>query len=364
MSESKTDITQSLISTRDNKHRMGSIFPDSVLLDNQFNIISISQNILEATGYTQLDVKGKSISIFSFASDFKTLVDDRLQSGYFEEHPFEVRCKNGETLLYSISGFYLGLISDINGLIVLKFMNQDEIDQMNDKLAVKTKELDDFIYASSHSLRGPLATIKGLLNLASIAEAKDEIDFLVKQMHVFADKLDDKLHRLIYVAESDKTLQSSLEGITIQSIFETLSCSIKEASIDCPVNFHCTVSDQQQVFEKGETILSMLNNLVLFFCQQPKKPENVLVFDCLSSATATEIMIRSKGFQLCDSLVEKIKNVNFGYSEILNFPELLNYYATKKIMFKLNGSVQFMQIASDEVVVLLTVPRDPQLSLF
>ena len=364
MGESKTDITQSLISTLDINNRIGCIFPDSAVLDLQFNIISISKNILEATGYISNEVKSKSVSIFSTAHNFKILLEERLAAGYFEDQPFELRCNNGETITYSISGFYMGLIADINGLIVLKFKNQDEIRQINNELVAKTKELDDFIYSSSHSLRGPLATLKGLINIARISKEKEEIDLLLKQMDVFADRLDEKLHQLMYVAESDKIPSSGLEDISIQSVFLRLSARVQETSIDFPVNFQCPVLDQQQVFEKGEVILSMLSNLIVFFCHQPKNKENVLVLDSLSSSSATEIMIRSKGFRLGDSMIEKIKHVNFGYSEILNFPELINYYAAKKIMLKLNGDVQFMLIASDEVVVLITIPRDIQLSLF
>ncbi|MEO7990661.1 MAG: hypothetical protein ABI663_14030 [Chryseolinea sp.] len=364
MTESKTDITQSLISTLDINHRIGSIFPDSAILDIQFNIISISQNILEATGYTSSEVKSKPISIFSTTKNFKTLLEEQLAAGYFEEQSFDLNCKGGEKITYSLSGFYMGLIADVNGLIVIKFKNQDELNQANKQLVAKAKELDDFIYSSSHSLRGPLATLKGLINIARVSKNLEEMEFLLTQMDVFADRLDEKLHHLIYVAESDKTPTSNPEEISIQSIFQALSISVHESSIDYPVHFLCPVLDQEQMIEKGESVLSMLKNIVLFFCQQPKKLENVLTLDVLSSSSATEIMIRSKGFQFCDSLIEKIKNVNFGYSEILNFPELINYYAAKKIMLKLNGNVQFMLISSDEVVVLMTIPRDNQLSLF
>lgn len=364
MNAIKADITQSLISNLDINRKIGSIFPDSVILDIQFNIISISQVILDATGYTEYDVYCKPISVLSAEEDFKAVLVDHLQVGYFTERLINVRCKNGETITYCISGFYMGLITDINGSIVLKFKNQEEIKKINKELEAKTKELDDFIYSSSHALRGPLATLKGLINIARVSKDPAETDFLLKQMDVFADRLDEKLHQLIYVAESDKTQSSNQERISIQSIFQTLSISVHESSIDYPVHFRCPVLDQQQLIEKCESVLPMLKNIVQFFCQQPKKLENVLLLDALSSCSATEIMIRSKGFRFSDSLIEKIKNVNFGYSEILNFPELINYYAAKKIMLKLSGSIQFMHIASAEVVVLMTIPKENPSFLF
>ncbi len=358
MQDSNQDITYSLISSLDINQRIGSIFPDSVILDTQFNIVSISQNILEATHYTNNELKGKSISIFSTTTNFAAILEDRLSHGYFEEQSFEVRCKDGGIIQFVISGFYMGLIADVNGLIILKFKNLDEVNLFNKVLAAKTNELDDFIYASAHSLRGPLATLKGLLNLAKTTKTQEEMDFLLQQISVFADRLDDKLHGLIYVAESDKTPLPDSESRSITTVVEKLSASIREASFDFPINFQCPIADTQQVFEKGELTFSMLNNLVLFFCHQQKTKENLLILDAQSSSSTTEIMIRTKGFLLCDKIIERIKNVNFGFAEILNFPELINYYAAKKIMTKLNGIVQFMHIASDEVVVLMTIPKD------
>ncbi|HEY5824019.1 MAG TPA: hypothetical protein VIT44_06635 [Cyclobacteriaceae bacterium] len=364
MNGKRSDITQSIISTVDINDRIGSIFSNSAILDTQFNIISISLNIMGAMGYTRLDIQRRPVSIFNTAVDFRELLEYRLRPGYFEEQAFEMRCKNGDTIVYHISGFYMGLIADVNGLIVLKFRDADEMELINEELEAKTRDLDDFIYSSSHALRGPLATLKGLINLISITQDPKEIEFLAKQMNVFAERLDEKLHQLIYVAESDKNPIAALHHLSIKSIFESLSSSIAEASVDFPVRFSCPVVDREQLVENGELVLSMLNNMTLFFCQQPKAERNRLVFDALQNSCACEIMIRARGFSFNDTLVEKIKNVNFGYSEILNFPELLNYYAAKKIMLKLKGTIQFMLIASDEVVVLMTVPRDKQLPLF
>jgi|GEM_PF-1990939 len=362
MDENKKNIERTVTSSPSFDHRIASLFSDFAILDVAFNIISLSQNILNATGYTSSEVLHQPLSILSATSDFKTLLEDQVRPGYFEEHQFELRSKSGEVLSYTISGFYMGMAEDISRLIIIKFKLIEEIRQApreHDLVA----EVDEFIYTTSHLLRGPLATLKGLINLAHDPRSLKDMPYLLEQMNVFAERLDEKLHQLIYVAESDKS-QKPAESLLINSIFQTLSSSVQEASIDFPVNFHCHVSDRQQVIEKGELVLSMLNNLVLFFCQQSKTEHNLLLFDALSSSSAIEIMIRSKGFLFSESLVEKMEHVNFGYSQLLNFPELINFYATKKIMSKLNGNVQFMLIASDEMVVVMTIPRDlPSISV-
>ncbi len=364
MKEDQSDITQTLISEVDLRQRIGSIFPDSVILDNRFNFISISQNILEAIGYTRAELHGMPVSCLSPASNMEELLEHKLRPGYFAEEPIEIRSKMGDAIMYSISGFYLGLIAEVNGMIVLKFKNLDEINLMHDRLEAKTIEVDRFVYLSAHALRGPLATLKGLINLARISKDPEEMDFLVQQMDSFAEKLDDKLHRLIYFAESDKGDESLVQELTLQSVCEALSANIQEGSVDHPVHFQCLSGDLSQVFGNGETVLSLLRNLALFFCQQPKETDNQLLLDTHSNLGATEIIIRAKGFLMSDSLKERLSNTNFGYSEILQYPELINCYAAKKIIFKLKGDMQFMLTPSGEVVVLITVLRNAQLSLF
>jgi len=364
MRENANDITQDIISIADIRQRIGSIFPDSIILDNQFNFISISQNILETIGYTRAELHGRSFSLLSAGSTIQQRIAEKLQPGYFAEEPFEIHGKTGERILYGVAGFYLGLISEVNGLIVLKFKNLNELALMHDRLEAKTLELDRFVYLSAHSLRGPLATLKGLINLAKISKDPEEIDFLIQQMDSFAEKLDDKLHRLIYFAESDKGSESLVQDLSLQSVCDALAANIQEGSVDHPVHFQCLSEDLSQVFENGETVLSLIRNLALFFCQQLKETDNQLILDTHSNLGATELIIRAKGFLLSDSLEERLSITNFGYSEILQYPELINCYAAKKIIFKLNGDMQFILTPSREVVVLMTVPRHTQLSLF
>lgn len=364
MPQNKIDFTRTIISTEEIKQRIGLLFPDSVILDRRLVFVSVSRNVADVTGYSSAELVGKSVSVFSAGVDLAILMKEFLQTGYFEAQPIEVLCKDGGTVQFIVSGFYLGLIAEINDLIFIKFTLKEDRYQIFKELAAKTQELDDFVYTSAHSLRGPLATMKGLIHLSKSTADLKEISFLVNQLDIFAQKLDDKLHKLIYFAESDKNLDESDELWSVQFVSDSLNETISEASIDFPVQYQCLVEDMNQPFDHGKLILSISKNIILFFCQQAKIADNKLLFDAQFSSCATEIMIRSKGFQLTDALIEKIMEVNFGYSEILKFPELVNYYAAKKMMAKLNGTIQFMHVANDEMVVLMTIPRLNQLTLF
>jgi signal transduction histidine kinase len=350
------DITQQVIKTDDIRQRVSAFFPDSVILDNQFRFLAISQNILDALDYKLSDLYEQSINILSQNVDLRSLVEQRLKAGYFEQEKFKIRAKNSRMVGFSVSGFYFGLIADVNGLIVLKCKNNDEINLIHEKLELKTAELDAFVYKSSHALRGPLATIKGLANLARITKNPKEVEFLIQQIDLFADKLDDKLHRLIVFAETDKGSEHESGPVSLYSICEKLSAVPSEASVDFPVNFQFELQDKAVVIENGEIIMSLLKNVLQFFSRQPKSPINRITFDSLKSLSATEFIFRGRGFTISDDVIDKLKTLNFGYSEILDHPEFIDCYAAKKIVMKLRGNVQFHLDPSRELVVLITLP--------
>jgi len=352
------DITQTLISNGEIQKRIAGIFPDYVMLDNHFRFLSISQNILEATGYSVDELIGTSIGALSSTSDLTKQLEQKLTSGFFEDAQFEINTRSRGTVMYSISGFYLGLVADINGVVMLKMRNIDEINLTYENLESRTTELDRFVYLSAHALRGPLATIKGLVNLAQKCDDKEEMNFLLTQIKTFADRLDEKLHRLIYFAEADKEEESSTVDLTLHYIIAALNTTLREGGADFPVQYECVTKDQAVVLPHGGSILSLLRNIGIFFLQQQKIISNSLLLDVHVGEGATEILIRARGFTLEESLREKLRMINFGYSEILNFPELINCYAAKKIMFKLKGQIQFILAPLAEVVVHITIPRD------
>jgi signal transduction histidine kinase len=350
------DITQVLISHTEIQKKISCIFPDYVVLDNQFCFLSISQNLLETTGYSLEELSGESVSKLSKSGDLQKQLQEKLIAGYFEEAQFEITTRESNTVMFAVSGFYLGLIADVNGVIVLKLKNLDEINLTYEKIELRNNELDRFVYLSAHALRGPLATIKGLVNLANKCHDPEEMSFLLHQINSFADKLDDKLHRLIYFAESDKEEESTGE-LDLQFIAFTLQTALRESTVDYPVNFECHAQDKKMVLEQGGAILSLLRNVLIFLSRQSRSDSSYIGLDVHQGPGAVEMMISARGFFVGDSLKEKLRHINFGYSEILNFPELINCYAAKKIMFKLKGNIQFVMTSPSEVVVLITIPR-------
>lgn len=354
---SDSDITRHVISDEEVRNRIASLFPDSVIVDHQFRFVSVSNNILNVLGYTLQDIYTKSICLLSHEGDLSMVLRDKLRAGYFEETRINIRTRHGRVVSYGISGFYLGLIADLNDLIILKFKNLDEINLVHKMLEAKTLELDTFVYLSSHALRGPLATIKGLVNLARHTSSKEEMNFLIEQIDTFSDRLDDKLHKLIFFAESDKGHEHSEDPITLHDVCANLATAVNEGTIDHPINFRCEIEDKSVSIANGELSLALLRNLVQFFGGQPKHKENLLRFKAMKDEEVTEICFRGIGFMIPACLPQNLTTMNAGYSEILSHPELINCYAAKKIVLKLHGEIRFVLEPMNEFIIIITLPN-------
>src|SRR6478735_695553 len=161
-----------LISYKDIESNLINIFPDAIITDTQFVITDISPTVLKLLQYRYSEIVGKPLSFI--VSDYLNLTNF-LSQGYFTHTQFVLSDKNRQGVDVFLSGYFLGLISDINGKIVLLVKNQKNILHDKKKSVKQVLELSDLIYRTSHDIRGPLATIKGLVNAAEFETETDQL---------------------------------------------------------------------------------------------------------------------------------------------------------------------------------------------
>lgn len=192
-----------LIAESDIVHKLANIFEDSIILDGRFQIVMVSNPILRTLGYTRDELEGQTINHLGRADeDLQPIVQGALGTGFFEEIVVSLLTNKGKAVVFGMSGFYLGLISDYNGYIVLKLKNLDIIRQLNQQPEENRRALDKFIYRTAHDLRGPVATIRGLIHMLKNRPDDTKLGLLADMLEVNATQLDDRLFKLLYLAES------------------------------------------------------------------------------------------------------------------------------------------------------------------
>src|SRR5690242_6393963 len=124
------DITTGLISEEAIRQKFSSLLVYSIITDNFFNITVISNNILDLLEFSQDELRGKSIDYLTSRTGIVGDLKRDLSNGYFEERPVTLITKSQRKLVFGISGFYLGLISEINGRIIFTIRSLDKAETL------------------------------------------------------------------------------------------------------------------------------------------------------------------------------------------------------------------------------------------
>ncbi len=382
----KDDITSVLISEDEIISNISKILPDAIVLDKKFRIINVSEKVCKVLEYSLKELIGLPIS---FLTDDYTICDDnykinnsnnslieyntnsendgfkcngeiqeKIKNGFFEEYTTKLRTKDGKKIAFGISGFYLGLIGDIRDLIILKVINSGEIQFLKTRLNDKNSEMDEFIYQSSHRLRGPLATLKGLITIARMDTKSQELNAIFNQMDIFANLLDDRLFRLMYFAESDKVREFFPKQVTIALIAKKLLAHVKKETSALEIKYLQNFENKDLNIQNGELIFRMLQDISSFFCNQLRSTSSEMAINFISNNSYSEINVKVKGLVLDDLKIEKLKVMNFGFVEILKEPEFSSLYSAKKIVIKLKGNIYFTVVNPDEVFIHIILPQE------
>ncbi len=343
------------------EENLSCIFEDSIILSTQFVITGVSPGILQILGYGLSDLTGQKIDCISQNRDWENLLSFDLRTGSFGQREYIARTRQGQSLTFGISGFYLGLISEINGYIILRIRNLNEVKMVDEQLSEKALELDYFMYRIWHDLRGPLASLMGLLNIIPLANSESEKSRYVREATLFAQKVDATLKNMLYVAQADlnDTAEETthnpaqLEGILREIIQE------QEAG-DLQFVFHNHLADLPVV--NPFLLEALLRNLLIAILELPKNaPFRKLVVTVHSNKQELVFTFAYLGFRLDRDLADQITRGSLSCADILKNGPFVRFYAARKVLKRLNGHIHpIVDVTHQQILVSIPV-KLPQL---
>lgn len=352
------DITSGLISPEIIRKKLPSIFQDSMVVDLSFNILVTSQNLLALLEFSDAELIGKSLNYLSQSRDLAKELKEELQNGYFHEIEVELLTKQNRKVRVGISGFYLGLITDINGRIILRIKNLQEVTSVKDQLEKKRVELDEFIYRIAHDLRGPLATILGLINLLKIRKDNNDLDLILNMVDTHAQRLDERLFQLVYVTRVEQYAKEEpeyrlnfkkMESVIKDVINQNASSEFIDFHFYSAVNFLTGLNDVH--------VQTLLNNVLLYLLALPKHNlHQQLYYRFVIDRRFLKITIGANGFVADGELRNALLQESSGYTDLLNYPRLTHYYAAQKMAGKLNSSIRTRFVTEDKQRISIEIP--------
>jgi len=157
-----------------------------------------------------------------------------------------------------------------------------ELAQKNNELLKLNKEMDNFVYTTSHDLKSPINNISGLVNILKmeIPQGNASVDDLLHRIESSSSRAIDAIHNLTGILKVHTEPYDDLENVHIQTlvdeIMEENTILVKESQVIIRYELN-----EANIFFSKTALKSILSNLII----------NAIKYK--SPARQPEIIIRS-----------------------------------------------------------------------
>jgi signal transduction histidine kinase len=136
-----------------------------------------------------------------------------------------------------------------------------ELKIANESLKRVNEELDNFIYKTSHDIRGPLASLKGICNVA-IMDVKDPmaLDYL-KKLDETAGRLNSILTRLLIINQINHASLLN-ENIDFEDIVNDVILLEKKRGLPSRLKIECNIESPIKFYSDASLLRIILENLI------------------------------------------------------------------------------------------------------
>lgn len=226
----------------------------------------------------------------------------------------------------------------------------------NRALSKANQELDNFVYSVSHNLRGPLATLMGLLNVAKVEDRDQILEPIHGMMEKSMRKLDDTLREILDYSWNARG-QLSYEQIDwneiIQSCFQSLEYLDGSNQIEKYTNIQCSgefITDRKRI---GVIFSNLLSNAIQY--RDVSKP-SVINIGVISSAESVIITIGDNGIGIREEILQKVTDMFFRGSD-KSLGAGLGLYIVKEIVSRLDGELNIESTHAEGTSIEVIIPN-------
>jgi signal transduction histidine kinase len=135
--------------------------------------------------------------------------------------------------------------------------------ELHRELIYQNEQLQQFGYITSHNIRGPVATLLGLLGLLNSAETMDaENAGLIEAMTQTVNKLDLVVRDLNTILEYRKTINATKETVSLPGLAEEVRLLLARFLKEAGATLHLDFTQLPEVFSVRSYLHSIFYNLL------------------------------------------------------------------------------------------------------
>ena len=327
-----------------------------IIFDDSFRIKQVNKKALELMKYQEEELLEKCID-FLFTEEHQVFeLKNTLQEAddvYNQEFNFSL--STGEKLPVATSVFKISATSQSDQGYLLLAKDLKQFYFFSDALKQKNKELETFVYKVSHDLKGPVATMLGLLQLVYNSNDQEKVTYL-DLMHQSLQKLDKSIVSLLNYTLSNQTDLVSIDIDLRQQVDDVIS-TLSDMAERYEVDIYNEIPESLTLTTIPELLNVILQNFIENGIKYRKSDSQPFV-RVNAEPAGREIIIRifDNGLGMSPHVHERAFDMYFR-GETATPGSGLGLYIAKNNLEKLGGNVTLTTKNREGTEVVLSIPN-------
>ena len=265
-----------------------------MLTDLEETVLFVNTRLAEMLGMNKENMVGrKSYELIPAAANREKIIShSRLRSrGIADQYELKIERPHDDLWLLINGAPYIDASNDIVGTIaIITDITARKLAEL--RLHEKNQELDSFTYKASHDLKGPLASIIGLTNIAHDEVTEDAALRYFDLIERSTRRLDAILNDLIDLTRLNKAIVE-LKPVNVETLIREIIESVKHREGAEKMTFSIDVNVQGEINTDVNLLTSVLQNLIV---------NSINYHNPNQTTPRTAIRVNQKGDQLLFSI--------------------------------------------------------------
>lgn len=330
-----------------------------IVISNEQGVILEANNaFLKMLGYDEKDIETKVLNWKKMTPPEYIELDEAgvkeiFQTGIMRPFEKEFYKKDGKRIPILVGASLLGN----EGIGVSFVVDISELRKSQIELESTNKELNTFLYMASHDLKGPLASVIGLANIAK-EETNDSA--ILKYLDLILQsttKLDKSLMNLMKIMKI-KGATTEKEPIDFKEIISEVKENLKQLDGFKKVNFSSNINLNTPFFGDLVVINSVMQNLIenAIKYQSSSNPEPFVNVNISEMGSNIIIEIEDNGRGIDPAIKHRVFDMFYrGTSDAKGSG--LGLYIVKNAIEKINGLIDFKAREKGGTIFTVVLPN-------
>ncbi len=351
------DVTQKLkyqLEIIKNENLFRSLFENSPLsislYDNNYTILSVNRAFEELFKYTVEDLnsfESERMLIPRGLESEETEIAHKVLQGNFLRMQTKRITRDNELIDVLIFGVPIKVNDEVKFYFKIYF-DVTYINKMQHKMNALNNELETLMYKASHNLKGPLATIKGLLNLIK-NDREFNLNLYLDYLKSSTDLLEDTLKELLDISYIH-TNAPIITSFPMKSVLLALKSDFQEQLRERNVNLQFEGDILSMVMSDRDIVQSSLRHLI---DNSIKYSHNTLTPSIIVRVKVTDVQIlitvEDNGEGINRDYLERIFNMFYRANE-KSVGSGLGLYFVKKSIERIGGNIEVHSEVNDKTI--------------